>query len=63
MLTDAIGHLFQIKAHIKLVRACGGPQHAEALMNALRYTTTHGNDPATPKSVRELLMMPPGQQS
>lgn len=42
-----------MKGTIKIIKE--NPQHAESLLNALRYNTKHFNDEATPKSTKDML--------
>lgn len=43
-----------VKQHIKLIQQHGGAR-TEGLLNALRYTTKHLNDEATPKAIKAML--------
>nr|KAJ3419957.1 Protein fam49a [Polyrhizophydium stewartii] len=44
----------QIKASIKVIQSSGG-SGADALLNALRFSTQHLNDETTPKAIKQML--------
>ena len=50
----ARGSAVDVKACVKVLRDYN-KAHSESLINALRYTTKHLNDEATPKSTKALL--------
>ncbi|KAI9207593.1 uncharacterized protein BJ171DRAFT_278041 [Polychytrium aggregatum] len=47
------GSKLNIRSTVRLIQQFGGA-HANSLMNALRYTTVHLNDEATPKGIKQL---------